>query len=222
MIDILIPVLGRPQNAAKVAESIDEHTKVPHKTIFLCSRGDEEEIEACKHTRGIVWLCDDDRYAAKINEGARIDLFGFPSTFIFLGADDLAFHDDWDVNAIAHFEEIGKPVIGTNDLGNPTVMAGRHATHSLVHRLYLEFGTIDDPSKLLHEGYDHNWVDTEFIETAMMRDAFTFCRDSHVEHLHPFWKKGPMDVIYKKGAEKYHHDNRLFRERRRLWRERAR
>ncbi len=222
MIDILIPVLGRPKNAAKVAQSISTHTRVPHTTIFLCSRHDDAEIEACADTGCVTWLVSDERYAPKINEGVKVELGGEPSEFVFLGADDLAFHDGWDLEAIARFEETDKPVIGTNDLGNPTVIAGRHATHSLVHRSYIEQGTIDDSTILLHEGYDHNWVDTEFIETAMMRDSFTFAFESHVEHLHPFWKKGPTDVIYKRGQKHYHHDHRLFRERRRLWRERAR
>ena len=222
MIDILIPVLGRPKNAEKVARSIDEHTKVPHMTIFLCSREDEAEIEACKATGCVVWLVDDVRYSVKINAGVRVDLGGERSEFVFLGADDLAFHDGWDDAAIDVWLLTGKNVVGTNDLGNPTVIAGRHATHSLVHRSYIGRGTIDDPTVLLHEGYDHNWVDTEFVETAMARDQFTFAFSSHVEHLHPFWKKGPMDVIYKRGQEQYHRDNRLFRERRRLWRERGR
>ncbi len=221
MIDILIPVLGRPLNAQKVAQSIFDHTKVPHMSIFLCSRGDYAEIDACRKTGSVVWLCEEDGYAHKINVGCKVDL-GSQSEFVFLGADDLAFHDEWDIEAISRYHETDKPVIGTNDMGNPTVIAGRHATHSLVHRSYLERGTIDDPTILLHEGYDHNWVDTEFIETAMMRDAFTFCFSSHVEHLHPIWRKGPMDVIYKRGQRRYHQDNRLFRERRRLWRERAR
>jgi hypothetical protein len=220
LIDILIPVLGRPKNAARVAQSIRENTEAPHMTIFLCSRGDTAEIEACRGTGCVVWLVDDDRYAAKINAGVRVDIGGEPSEFIFLGADDLAFHPGWDTAALAMHYETGNAVIGTNDLGNPTVMRGKHATHSLVHRWYVGLGTIDEPGKLLHEGYDHNWVDTEFIETAMMRGHFAFAFDSHVEHLHPFWKKGPTDVIYKRGQKNYHRDQALFRERRRLWRDR--
>ena len=138
--------------------------------------------------------------------------------FVFLGADDLRFWPGWDESAIERYYETDKPVVGTNDLGNTTVMAGRHATHSLVHRSYVEQGTIDDPTCLLHEGYSHNWVDTEFIGTAMKRDAFTFCRDSHVEHMHPFWQKGDDDAIYEKGRQHYRLDRRLYQKRHRLWR----
>lgn len=220
MIDILIPVLGRPDSADRAYMNARHGTVAMNTVIFICTRGDHAEIEACKKTGAVVLLVDEPGYAAKINQGALSELSR--GEFVFLGADDLNFHREWDTIAIDRFHETRKPVIGTNDLGNPTVKAGRHATHSLVHRSYIERGTIDEPWKLLHEGYDHNWVDTEFVETAMSRDAFTFAADSHVEHLHPFWRKGPTDVIYERGQKHYHRDGQLFRQRRTLWRERGR
>jgi hypothetical protein len=220
VIDILVPVLGRPQNAQPLVDSIREATEVEHFITFLCSEGDVEEIDAVHETGCLFLLSADGRYAPKINLGVR----STDGEYVLLGADDLRFHPGWDVAAIGRYEETGKPVIGTNDLGNATVMAGRHATHSLVHRSYVARGTIDDPTCLLHEGYQHNWVDTEFIATAMKRDAFTFCRDSRVEHMHHFWRdedgkpKGEDDAIYEKGRQTYAVDRRLYLKRRRFWR----
>jgi hypothetical protein len=221
MIDILVPVLGRPQNAQPLVSSIDRNTKVPHTTVFVCTRGDEAQIEACKQTGCVVHLVDDGdhQYARKINAGIAAD-YG-RGDFFFLAADDLKFHPRWDVKAIAAFENAGAPVVGTNDMGNATVIAGRHSTHTLVHRSYLERGTVDDPTVLLHEGYHHNFVDTEFIETAKWRRAFVSAYDSRVEHLHPFWRKAPDDVIYRRGRVFYHEDGELFKQRSRLWRGRA-
>lgn len=218
VIDILIPVLGRPQNAQLVVDSINAVTVAPHTVIFLATRGDEEEIEACKRTGCIVQLVDPGHgeYARKINFGVTLDYTDHP--WVFLGADDLRFYPRWDSVAIEAGEAAEKPVVGTNDLGNATVMAGRHATHSLVRRSYAEQGTIDEPGKMLHEGYSHNWVDTEFIATAQKRDAFVFAADSHVEHLHPFWGKGTDDAIYEQGRRDYNADRRLFQKRRRSWR----
>jgi hypothetical protein len=216
-IDILIPVLGRPQNAQKVVDSIHANTVVPHTCIFICSRGDHAEIEACKATKVPVLLCDEDRYAVKINKGATWEYRDTPHELLFLAADDLAFHRDWDRAAIDEYHASGRPVIGTNDLGNKTVMAGEHATHSLVHRSYIEAGTIDEPGKLLHEGYRHNFCDTEFVDTAKSRGAFTFAFESHVEHLHPFWQKGPDDLIYRKGRRTFPADRRTYYSRRPLW-----
>lgn len=214
VIDILVPVLGRPQNAQPLVDSIVKATEAEHRITFVVSADDKEEIDAVHETGSLCLISFDDRYAPKINLGVQLT----DGEFVFLGADDLRFWPGWDVAAIERYEETEKPVIGTNDLGNATVMAGRHATHSLVHRSYVERGTIDEPGKLLHEGYQHNWVDTEFVGTAMKRDAFTFCRDSHVEHLHPFWHKGPDDAIYEKGRQDYRVDRRLYLKRRRFWR----
>lgn len=217
MIDILVPVLGRPDNAQKTADSIHKVATVPTTVVFLCTRGDDPEIDACKRTGCITHLVDDGdhQYARKINAG--IDANYGDAEFFFMGADDLTFYPGWDRTAIFAWEASGRPVIGTNDMGNSTVMAGLHSTHTLMHRSYIEQGTIDDPTRVLHEGYEHNYVDSEFIETAKARDAFIFAADSIVEHLHPFWRKGPDDLIYKRGRDGYHRDRRLFQTRRRLW-----
>lgn len=215
-IDLLVPALSRPRNARPLVESIHANTEVPHRVIFLCSPGDYPQIEAAQATGSLVVLVEGEncQYARKINEGCRVS----EADFLFLGADDLRFHPDWDRAAIETFHAHGKPVVGTNDLGNATVMRGEHATHSLVHRSYLERGTIDEPWKLLHEGYNHNWVDTEFIATAKKRDAFVFCAESKVEHMHPFWKKGKTDDVYAKGMKYYRRDHALYQARRGLWR----
>ncbi len=220
VIDLLIPVLGRPQNAQPLVESIHAATSVPHTILFVCSRGDDAQIEACKTTNSVVLLIDggDFEYARKINHAAVYPLRKKAHEFVFLGADDIHFHDGWDLAALEVHENTGKPVIGTNDLGNPTVMAGRHATHNLVHRSYIERGTIDEPGKLLHEGYHHNYCDTEFIDTARSRNAWVFAPGSHVEHLHYIWHKGKDDDIYAKGRAMYGPDGRTYRDRKRLWR----
>jgi hypothetical protein len=108
-------------------------------------------------------------------------------------------------------------VVGTNDLGNQRVIVGEHATHSLVSRAYIARGSIDDPSRLLHEGYSHCFVDDELVATARARGAWVFAHDSFVEHLHPAWGKGPADPTYAAGARSFAHDRRLHRARSVLW-----
>ena len=112
----------------------------------------------------------------------------------------------------------GIGVVGTNDLGSPRVMAGEHATHSLVTRSYAdEFGTIDEPGKVLHEGYVHEFVDDELVATARFRSAWAFAVDSHVEHLHPCWGKAPMDRLYAGQSERIRAGRKLYDRRRHLW-----
>ncbi len=218
MIDILVPVLGRPQNAQPLVDSIRENTVVDHRILFLCTPFDVDEINAVHETgadiHNVNWEAGPSDWAKKINRGYR--LTSFP--FMLLGADDLRFHGDWDTEALRVAEETGAGVIGTNDLGNATVMRGKHSTHPLVRRYYVdEQGTIDEPGQVLHEGYCHQWVDTEFVETAKMRHEWAFAKASHVEHMHPFWKKGDMDSTYEKALSTSAEDYAHFNSRKRLW-----
>lgn len=214
MIDLLIPVLGRPQRAGPLVESIRAATTVEHRIVFLCSPGDDEEIGAAAATgAGVIvvgWQPGPGDYARKINLGIEET----DGEWIFQGADDLRFHPGWDTAAL----RVGAPLTGTNDLGNPLVRRGGHATHSLVQRQYVEEqGTIDGDG-MLHPGYHHCWVDNELIETARVRGAFRPAHRSHVEHLHPIWHKGTDDATYQRGQEGYRADHALFLSRRPLWR----
>jgi len=220
MIDILIPCLGRPQNAQKVVDSIHAGTELPHTIVFLCTPGDTAQIDASSATGAVVVMVEGDnfQYARKCNAGAAFPLRADQHPWLFLGADDLHFHKGWDHEAIAEHERSGCQVIGTNDLGNPTVMAGKHAVHWLVHRDYIAAGTIDEPGKLLHDGYHHNFVDNEFVGTAKRRGQWAFAAASHVEHQHWLWGKGKDDATYALGRDTYRADSRTWAKRKRLWR----
>lgn len=217
---VLVPVLARPHRARLLAESLYE-TTTPEvaQLVFLCSPGDTDEIKACqkvKHATTIVvpFPRENGDYARKINYGVRYT----DEPWLFQGADDLSFHDDWLEHALRRAEAATARVIGTNDLGNRFVMSGRHSTHSLVARSYVEeHGTVDEPGKMLHEGYRHNFCDTELVQAAMAKREWSFCRSSVVEHLHPHWKKADMDSTYELGLGDFAADQKLFRSRQRLW-----
>jgi hypothetical protein len=226
-IAILVPVLGRPDALRPLVASAAEATAGPWSLRFLCSPNDEpagwraRELAMEDHrvsVRFVAWAPAGADWAKKIN-------LGFCETsepFVLLGATDLAFHPSWDVAALNVADETAAGVIGTNDLGNGAVMAGRHSTHPLIRRTYVEEqGTIDEPGKVLHEGYAHQCVDNELVETAMARGQWAFARDSHVEHLHPFWHKAEMDATYEKALSTARADRQLFNRRRHLWRARS-
>lgn len=217
-ITILVPVLARPKNARPLVASIHDNSAVEHRIIFLCTPHDQEEILACGDTGAEVHIVDWESgpgdWAKKINRGFSLTT----SDFCLLGADDLRFHPDWDTEALRVARETTAGVIGTNDLGNATVMRGLHSTHPLVRRTYVEErGTIDKPGQCVHEGYRHQWVDTELCETAKVRGQWAFAKNSRVEHLHPMWHKSKMDPTYEKALSTSTEDHEHFKERRMLW-----
>lgn len=208
---ILVPVLNRPHNVEPLLESIRESTTVDHQVLFVADPDDEPERHALDRA-GAVTLLKAGTYAEKINHAAGCT----SASFVFLAADDLRFHRGWFENAVARMTgRVG--VVGTNDLGNRRVIAGEHSTHSLVARWYIDQGTIDEPGKVLHEGYTHCFCDDELVATAKHRGAWAFAPDSIVEHLHPDWAKGQRDSTYDLGQRNFRHDRRVFHRRRHLW-----
>lgn len=213
---VLIPVLRRPHRVVPLLESIEKNTPTDHRALFLCTEDDEAQQQAIDAVGGEyevlpgAWGHGD--YARKINHGIRVT----NEPLIFMAADDLAFHPDWLERAASRLTD-GVQVVGTNDLGNARVMRGEHSTHSLLTRQYAERGTIDEPDKVLHEGYPHEFVDDEFVATAKHRGVFGFAGDSIVEHLHPLWGKAPTDELYDQHASRMRLGRRLFEGRQSLW-----
>lgn len=218
MIAVLIPVLNRPTRVAPLVASLEAASRVIRCTpYFLVSPNDRDELAAIKASRAkafkVEWPAGQGDYARKMNHGFHQT----DEPFVFLGADDLLFHPGWAERAVARWYETNCCVIGTNDMGNSRVTQGRHSTHSLVDRDYLECGTIDEQGKVLHEGYQHNFVDDEFVHTAIWRSTYAQALDSMVEHLHPNWGKGAQDATYRKGMEHFNIDRRYYVNRQHLW-----
>lgn len=209
MIDVLVPVLGRP--VQEMLHSLERSTVEDYDVFLICSPGDEQ-IEACRSSGHVTWVVpwEPDRgdFAKKIN-------WAFARTsgeWIFQGADDIRFSPGWDVAALRVARETGAQVIGTNDLHNPAVKSGTHSTHTLVSRSYvsLQGGTYDGPGQVFCEAYDHQFVDNELIDLARRRGVWAFSADSIVEHLHPHWGNGKPHPTYEKAMRQTAADKRLF------------
>lgn len=218
MILIAVPVLGRPWRAAPLVEAAHEATTVDHRILFLCSPGDDAEIAACEATDASVvvvpWESGMGDFARKINYAVKVS----DEPWILMGADDLCFCPFWAEKAIECGVAHHAGVVGTQDWGNSRVMAGEHSTHPVVSREYImKQGTIDEPGKMLHEGYGHQYCDDELVVTARMRRSWVFCYASEVPHLHPDWGKSEDDATYRKGRASFEHDRVLFEERQKLW-----
>lgn len=131
--------------------------------------------------------------------------------WLFVTGDDVRFYPGWLDHAQAaaggQFH-----VVGTNDLSNPRVMAGKHATHLLIRRSYVdEMGASwDGPKTVAHEGYRHWWVDDEIVAAARQRGVWAMAINSTVEHLHPAWGKGEQDAVYELGQSHAEQDKATF------------
>lgn len=212
---IVVPMLGRPHRVQPLLESIRSATPAA-RVLFVLSPGDTKvahAVEAVSAEVVTVPFRPVGDYARKINAGYRYTT----EPLVFLAADDLRFHPGWCEAACAKLDA-GIGVVGTNDLGSPRVLRGEHSTHSLVTRDYADrYGTIDQPGAILHEGYAHEWVDDELVETAKHRRAWAFAPDAKVEHLHPNWSKGVPDQLYAQQQARMRYGRPIYQRRRKLW-----
>lgn len=237
---VLIPVLGRPHRVEPVYKAF-KRTVPSARILFIADWDDEEEwcaidkllpMPARPTSEPIYCGWQGDQCMAltppatwpkKINAGYHATT----EPFLFLGADDIEPHPGWYEAAQAKMKP-GIGVVGTNDLANPRVIAGHHSTHMLVRRSYVEeFGTIDEPGKIVHEGYFSDYADDELVQTAIHRGAYAHAHDSVVEHLHclvgtvwnPNDRPGKLadDATYALGRSQSGVGRYVFRQRRRLW-----
>lgn len=216
MIDVLVPVLGRPWNVAPLVESFLATTS-QDELHFICTPGDDEQIAACvdsgQNVLVVEWPAAKGDYGRKMN-------YGFRETkrpYLLLAADDVTFTAGWRQAAFACAGDFG--VIGTNDMASKHVMSGRSSTHPLVRRSYIEVygGSYDGPGWLIHEGYDHNFSERELVELAQKRGQWVFCKGSVIKHRHPLWHTEEWDDTYRKAMKNFHKDQRLFSHRQRRY-----
>jgi hypothetical protein len=213
---ILVPMLGRPHRVLPLLESIEQATPAAS-VLFLLSENDTTVRRVVAETgrpfRVMPYRSVGD-YAMKINTGVAVT----SEPLLFTGADDLRFWPGWFEAALSALGP-GVGVVGTNDLGNPRVIAGEHSTHFLITREYSRLGTIDRPRSgmLMHPEYPHEFVDDELVGTAKLRGAWAMALDAKVEHLHPHWGKAPTDPLYQQQPRRMRLGQAIYRRRRRLW-----
>jgi hypothetical protein len=179
---------------------------------------DEEAAEAWRHAGAVVlrtsWT--DETTALRPGTFAEKVNWAYLQTdepWIFLAGDDVKFHPGW-LDHAQHAARDGAHVIGTNDLKNPRVLKGDHATHLLIRRNYIDErgASWDGPGVVCHE-YGHWYVDDEIVTVAKQRGVWAFAKHSKVEHFHPLWGDGEMDETYELGKSKAEADQKTFHER---------
>lgn len=210
---VIVPVLNRPQNAEPFMRSLRASTGLAH-AYAICDVDDDASIKAWRDAgaKTILWEPeepggDPGTFAEKVNTGYVCT----EEPWLFIVGDDVRFHPGWldHAQAVAGDEY---DVVGTNDLGNPRVINGEHATHLLIRRAHVDRvgASWDGPGIVCHEGYRHWFVDDEIVTAARQRGVFAMALGSIVEHLHPAWSKGEHDDTYDLGQAAMESDGALF------------
>jgi hypothetical protein len=215
-VDVIVPVLHRPQNVKPLMESLRASTGLAT-AWFVCEPDDLEEIAEVKACGGQV-LTDPDAhtFAEKVNYAYhQTDIEMRSAPWLLLVGDDVRFRPGWLDQAQDVARRYKADVIGTNDLANPRVIRGEHATHPMIRRSYIDEqgASWDGPGVACHEGYHHWYVDDEIVMVAKQRGTFQPALGSQVEHLHPIVSKAADDEVYRLGELHAEDDLALFEKR---------
>lgn len=216
-VDVIIPALHRPQNVAPLMQSLRASTGLAT-AWWVVEPGDAGEIGALADAGCLGHVIEHaGTFAEKVNfaysRGLRQVCADNP--WVLLAGDDVIFRPGWLDQALATAGQYKANVVGTNDLLNPRVMRGEHATHMLIRRSYIdEVGSSwDGPGVVCHEGYHHWFVDDEIVSAAKLRRTFQSSMGAMVEHRHPLNGRVEMDDIYRLGEKNKVGDEALFRRR---------
>jgi len=203
---IFVPSLNRPEKLLSLIENIHETTSESHKIYFAVS--DQASLDILNETNETFIHDDGSSWVDRINK--LYDTTNEP--YMFLGSDDLVFHQNWFPYAMDTMRAIDG-VVPVNDLHNP------NGTSALVSRNYIDAmsGCIDTPRVIVYPGYKHNYADTELFATAASRNKLKYCEQSVVEHLHWQAGKAEFDPTYAKSRDNWGIDEVLFASRQPLW-----
>jgi hypothetical protein len=202
---VIVPAM-RYSNAERFMTSLRASTGLA--TVYAVAAADETDaIEAWSAAGAQIILGDGATFAERMNTGYRAT----SEPWLLVVGDDVLFRPGW----LDHAQSIAGDrfhVIGTNDLGNPHVMAGEHATHMLIRRSYIDDvgASWDGPKNVCHEGYRHWFVDNEIVAAAQQRGVWAMALGSVIEHLHPAWGKADNDAVYELGQAHAPQDRKLF------------
>lgn len=221
-ITVVVPVLGRPQNAEPFIDSLDRalSSNLVDRVLVIADSADPETGNVwAKHEKWVSVLMGNfaspdesprpGTYPEKVNQALGV----VGTEWMFLAGDDVRFHDDWASIALAAAVGTKARVIGTNDLANPRTMRGEHSTHTFVHTGYARNrgASWDGPGTVCSEAYHHWHCDDELVTIAKLRDVWVHATGSVVGHLHPYFDPAvAWDETYALGESRSAEDRQTW------------
>lgn len=208
---IYLPTYYRPHTLAGVAKNIEENTKSSFTLYFGIEKEDQESITAAMATGHRVIV---NKYEPGYSNTIQSMYENSKEPFWIHANDDFYFEKNWDEDPLSMFERKDLMVIGLRQTESDTV----GSAISMARRKYIEkmSGVMDMPNRVFYP-YNHNFIDTEFTQTAQNRGVWAKCDKLVINHMHPGFTGKERDATYLKNEATSGDDMKTFESRQHLW-----
>jgi hypothetical protein len=209
-IDIWLPTYHRSGKLATVAKNIEKTTKNNFVLYFGVEPDDDASwVAALRTGHQVVYNSYAPGYAGAVQTMYEVS----KSPFWIHANDDFEFLPDWDVVPLSMFDAPHIMVVGVREQEHSSFSAVFMARRSYIEKMS---GVIGMPNRVLYP-YHHNYVDTEFTETAKARGVWAKCDAPCILHKHPGIIGGDKDETYRKNDATVAQDEETFHSREHLW-----
>jgi hypothetical protein len=208
---IWLPTYKRPHKLAEIAKNIEETTKHSFTLYFGLEPDDSASIEAAKKTGHKVVI---NKYEMGYSNTIQSIYEVSKEPFWIHANDDFEFLPNWDEVPVAMFERKDLMVVGIKQTEEDTSFSAI----CMARKKYIDTmsGVIDMPRRVFYP-YHHNYIDTEFTQTAQKRGVWAKCDQFIIKHLHPGLVGGDKDATYLKNDATAGLAQNTFEIRKHLW-----
>lgn len=209
-IAVFLPTYKRPHALQAVATNLEETTLNSFTLYFGLEKEDSAGIEAAKATGHKVII---NKYEPGYSNTIQSMYEKSKEPYFLHANDDFVFNHHWDEVPMSMFT--GNIMV----VGLKQTEGDNHGSAiSLTKREYIEkqSGVIDMPNRVFYP-YNHNYVDTEFTQTAQSRGVWAKCDPQVITHMHPGFTGKPKDDTHKKNDDTVEIDRQTFERRMHLW-----
>lgn len=203
---VLCPSRHRPHLLQPLVENLRDTAPDAALYFAVC---DDESLRALNDAGVTVWMTPEGWSMVQ-----RLQFLYDNTTepYVYGAQDDSSFPRGWWQPALARAVETdGVVVLG--DSHNP------NGTTALVSRRYIDTigGAWGQPGRVLHDGYVHNYAETELFDVAAAHGRLTFLPDIVVEHRHHSYGLAANDDTYTMATAALEADRALYEQRRARW-----
>jgi glycosyltransferase involved in cell wall biosynthesis len=193
-IAVLIPTYKRPHKLENLITNFNQTTK--QASLYFVITPEDKETKQLLDDLEQNYFIVEGEYVRAINTAFNLT----DEPFIFCGADDIEFTQDWDKKLLESINGVG--VTGGIDDWQIS-KSGVHTSHPLIRRSYIleQGGALGYPGLVYNPNNEHYQVDIELEQLSWSRGQIRINKDCIIHHNHYVNHKAKNDSTYSRSRK---------------------